>query len=89
VVNYSIELKEQPIFYLEKSSKEIAQRIFDKIKWLSENFDGVPHIALKGERWRGAYKLRSGNYRIIYSCDKNKKIITIHLIGDRKEIYSV
>jgi mRNA interferase RelE/StbE len=42
---------------------------------------------LKGELWKDKFKLRVGDYRVIYSVDFEKKIITVHLIGHRSEIY--
>ena len=33
------------------------------------------------------YRIRVGNYRIIYSIDNNVLIITVVKIGHRKEIY--
>lgn len=33
------------------------------------------------------YRIRQGNYRIIYAIDESKSIITIFKIGHRKEVY--
>ena len=35
----------------------------------------------------GFFKLRVGDYRVIYSFDEDLKVITIHQIGHRREIY--
>ena len=41
---------------------------------------------LKGE-WKGYRKYRSGNYRIIYRVERQRLIIYIMTIGDRKDVY--
>jgi len=41
---------------------------------------------LKG-RLRGLYKLREGDYRIVYEILRRERVIIVHLIGHRREIY--
>jgi mRNA interferase RelE/StbE len=36
----------------------------------------------------GLFKLRVGNYRVIYSFDVEALLITIHKIGHRRDIYN-
>ncbi len=35
----------------------------------------------------GLWRVRQGDYRIVYSIDDDKKIVTILRIGHRREIY--
>ena len=86
-MSYFVEFKEDAMKELGKFDKKVAQRILNKIKWLAENFENVSHERLKGEEWEDMFKLRVGDYRVIYSVDRDKKIITIHLVGHRSEIY--
>ena len=69
---------------LERKSAFVAQRILTKIKWLADNYDLVRHEPLSAEL-KGLFKLRVGDYRVIYSS--KRLVITIHLIGHRREIY--
>lgn len=69
-----------------KLDRQIAQRIIRKIKWLSKNFQLIIPTPLHKELI-GKYKLRVGNYRIVYSVIENEKRITIHMVGHRREIY--
>lgn len=66
--------------------KVTAKRILDKLSWLSENFDNLTPLSLKGAL-SGTYKLRVGDWRVLYSFDADSRLITVHLIGHRKEIY--
>jgi len=69
---------------LEKLERPIAQRILKRIRWLSENFTELKPEPLTGNL-EGLYKLRAGNYRILYTVGDAE--IIIHLIGHRREIY--
>ncbi len=41
---------------------------------------------LKGE-WKGCYRLRAGDYRIIYEVNELKIIVLIIKIGNRDDVY--
>jgi mRNA interferase RelE/StbE len=71
---------------LSRLDKPAAQRVVDKITWLSENIESITPMTLKGGLSR-FYKLRAGDWRIIYDINPSEKIITIHKIGHRREIY--
>ena len=66
--------------------KPIAQRIFNKLCWLAENFEVITPETLTGE-WKGLFKLRVGSYRAIYTVDRAERHLTVHLIKHRREIY--
>jgi mRNA interferase RelE/StbE len=87
MVIYSVELTDEAEKDLARIDKNTAQRILNKMRWLAENFDMIKPERLKGELWKDKFKLRVGDYRVIYSVDFEKKIITVHLIGHRSEIY--
>jgi mRNA interferase RelE/StbE len=40
-------------------------------------------------RNQNMFKLVFGDWRVIYTSDFTNKIITVHLIGHRKEIYKI
>lgn len=71
---------------VKRLDKTIAHRIFQKIKWLSENFEAVVPEPLKG-KWKGKFKLRVGDYRVVYNVNHDTRLIVVHLIGHRREIY--
>ena len=81
-INFTKSAKES----LLKIDKQIARRIIRKIEWLGENFDLIKPVSLKGELSE-FYKMRIGDYRVMYTVNREKLVITIHFIGHRKEIY--
>jgi mRNA interferase RelE/StbE len=68
--------------------RTVIERITKKVEWLSESLDVVSPQALKG-KFKNMFKLIVGDRRVIYTVDFTNKIITVHLIGHRKEIYKI
>jgi mRNA interferase RelE/StbE len=71
---------------LGKLDFSVRKRILEKIKWMRINFDKITPLPL-GDKWRGFFKLRVGDWRIIYETEIVKKLIIIHYIGRRDKIY--
>ena len=69
---------------LEKLDRQVAQRVLKRVTWLAENFHRIVPEPLSGE-FKGAYKLRVGDWRVIYTVEG--ELIVIRLIGHRREIY--
>jgi mRNA interferase RelE/StbE len=84
---YKVEFTTTGIDSLERLAPTIRERILRKIRWLSENFENVAHLALSADL-RGLFKLRVGDYRIIYSFDVKTQLLTIHKTGHRRDIYN-
>ncbi|MBM4081682.1 MAG: type II toxin-antitoxin system mRNA interferase toxin, RelE/StbE family, partial [Planctomycetes bacterium] len=38
--------------------------------------------------WKGKYKLRVGDWRAVYTADKSERLISVHRVGHRSEIYT-
>jgi mRNA interferase RelE/StbE len=71
---------------LAKLDRKIRRRIIDKLDWLLENFDGIFPSVLSGE-FREFYKLRVGDWRVIYKINWEKGIIIVCYIDRRDKIY--
>jgi mRNA interferase RelE/StbE len=71
---------------LEQLDKPLGHRVVQRINWLATNPDAIRLEALTGDL-AGLYKLRIGDYRVIYEVLWDEKIIVIHAIGHRREIY--
>lgn len=66
----------------------VAQRIVDKIRWLAENCESILHEPLSGSL-RGYFKLRVGDYRVLYTYDRSQKLIIVHIIDHRRRVYLI
>ena len=71
---------------LSKLDKSTAKRIISRIEWFSENIENISPTPLKS-RLSGFYKLRIGDWRVIYEISKKVKTLYIYKIGHRKDIY--
>jgi len=71
---------------LERLDKNLQKRISEKLEWLQGNFDKIIPSAL-GSEWRGFFKLRVGDRRVIYKVKWDKNHIIIFVIDRRDKIY--
>ncbi|MDM8521429.1 type II toxin-antitoxin system RelE/ParE family toxin [Anaerolineales bacterium HSG6] len=84
---YEVEFTDDALDDLAKLSKDIGQRILKKIRWLAENFESLSPEPLTNQ-WQGMYKLRVGDYRVVYTFEsETRRLIIVHLIGHRREVY--
>jgi len=66
--------------------KKIADQCVAKIKTLKD-FPQVSNLKQLKGIGQNIYRLRSGDYRILFSVNGDKKIITIFAIKHRKDVY--
>jgi len=71
---------------LAKLDKAMAQRIFDKTKWLASNVENLRHESLAPDL-PGLSKYSVGDWRIFYSIDHSEKVVHVRLIAHCKEVY--
>jgi len=71
---------------MEALDLRVARRVREKLEWLAENFDNIAPEPLHGE-WRGFFRLRVGDWRAIYTVDKEQRLIIVHAVGHRSSIY--
>ncbi len=64
--------------------KIIAHRIAQKIALLKKNPFPVGYRKLSGEE---GYRIRIGDYRVVYTIDQATKTVTIIKVAHRKEVY--
>jgi mRNA interferase RelE/StbE len=83
---YHIRIMDAAVRDLERLDKVVGQRVVKRIYWLAENLDDLGLEALTGDL-AGFYKLRAGDYRVLYEILEDEHTIVIHQIGHRREIY--
>ena len=86
-MSYCVEFTPEATASLEALTSTIQDRVLRKICWLSENCDDLSHQVLSADL-SGLFKLRVGDYRVIYSFDTKAQFITIHKVGHRRDIYN-
>ena len=83
--NYSIVLSKKAQKQLDKFSDSIAFPILEQIAQLEINPRPEGVKKLKGSS--DAYRIRIGNYRVIYEIVDNLLIIDVITIAHRKDVY--
>lgn len=83
---YSVRFLKAAIRDLEKLDRMVARAILDRLEWLSRNLHNTKLFPLKGDL-RGLFKLREGSYRIIFEILHEEKVILVHAVGHRRDVY--
>ena len=81
---YSITIKRSAEKDLRALHKADLQKVIKKIQSLAANPRSVGHQKLSGET---PYRVRQGDYRILYTVDDTDRVVDIIKIGHRKEVY--
>jgi mRNA interferase RelE/StbE len=84
VGSYSLEVKRSAAKEIADLPKSDCQRVVAKIQLLAS--DPRPHGC---EKLSSAekYRIRQGDYRILYEIDDSTKRVIIVKVGNRKEVY--
>ena len=69
---------------LSKLPARLRELIESKIHQVGSRLSDYPHHRMKG---RSEYRLRVGDYRVIYDFDRQKKILYLITLGNRRDIY--
>lgn len=85
-MHYNIIIKRQAKKILQKISRPDRYRITEKIMALGLNPDN-PLLDIKPLEGMPYYRLRVGDWQIIYSRDNDLKIISIEKINPRGDVY--
>lgn len=86
MASYRLVIKNSAAKELEEiAGKKDRQRIVDRISALADNPRPPGVEKLSGTKER--YRVRQGNYRIVYEIQDDVLVVYIVRIGDRKDVY--
>ena len=85
MANYKILIKTSAAKEIESlPTRKDRRRVVEKIRKLAENPRPKGCEKLSGQ---DRYRVRQGNYRIIYSIDDDRLVVHVVKVGDRKDVY--
>jgi mRNA interferase RelE/StbE len=84
MAGYSIFFKDSVRKDLDTIPKNDLQRIMERIASLAENPRPPGSEKLSGQE---KYRLRQGNYRVIYAIEETRLTIWVVKVGHRREVY--
>ncbi len=87
--NWSVELSKRALKHLERLGQKNRNRILRNLEKLEGMNNPLLHRDVKPliGKLRGFYRLRIGDFRIIFELDKKKRRIGIHVIVSREDAY--
>jgi mRNA interferase RelE/StbE len=85
-MSYGVEFNPQALEDLKAVPKPQRKRIITKIDWLAANFESV-HPQPLSANLAGFYKLRVGDYRVVYEVNRMVCVLTIERVGHRRDVY--
>ena len=71
---------------LKRLDRPVAKRVSERMRWLAENLEQVELPALKADLAE-FFKLRVGDYRVLYKVRRDEQVIVIHAIEHRSQVY--
>jgi len=87
-------MKPYPVILMPEAQSDLRSitpatrtRLLDKLEWMGENAELIQHQALQDDEWKGCYKYRVGNYRIIYRMEHARTKLIVLKVGHRREVY--
>lgn len=83
---WRIEFDERAENDLAKLGRPLRRRIIERLDWFTENFVNLTPLPL-GAEWKGFFKLRVGDWRIIYQINPEDKFIVVRYIDRRDKVY--
>ncbi len=85
-MSYEILLERQAEKELRSLPTQILRRIDKRLLALADEPWPRGAVKLKGKEGEG-WRIKSGNYRILYMVDKTQKVIKVYRIKHRREAY--
>ena len=86
-MKYQIEITEKIEKKVTKLPKKDKERIIEAIDSLTGNPRPDNCKKLKGNNKPPLYRIRAGNYRIVYSIQDEVLLILVVEVGHRKDVY--
>lgn len=83
---YRVAYRPQVLDDLARVDRPMAQRVFDKTKWLASNVGNLRHEPLDPDL-PGLSHYAVGEWRILYSIDRDEQVLDVHLIGTSRDLY--
>jgi mRNA interferase RelE/StbE len=85
-MQYAIIIKPTAVKSLDKLPRPVRRRILDALEELRTNPRPAGCVKLTGDE--NLWRIRLGDYRVVYEIHDNLLVVLVLSIGNRKDIYS-
>jgi len=83
---YQVRITKKAVKFLQSIPRNDQDRIREKIRQLEHDPFPIGHKKLKGNQG-DVFRIRSGDYRILYVVEKEILTIIVTTVGHRKDVY--
>ena len=84
MASYRLQIKRSAAKELEALPRKARRRIVERIRALVDTRRPPGCEKLSGQE---RYRIRQGNYRIVYSIEESELIVWVVKVGHRREVY--
>ena len=84
MAKYELQIKSSAVKEIERLPRKDRPKIVQRIRALASNPRPHGREKLSAEE---KYRVRQGDYRVVYSVDDNERSILVVKVGHRKEVY--
>lgn len=84
-LDYRLQIERKPLKFVAKQDKPTRKRIMDSLVALTKIPPEGDIKSLKG--YSGLYRLRVGDFRVIYEVDHKERVVYVVAIGNRGDVY--
>jgi mRNA interferase RelE/StbE len=85
MASYKVIFKPSVVKDLRSLPRSVVTRIFKHIDALKD--DPFPRQSIKLAGAEQLYRVRIGDYRLIYGVDKNNRQVIVHYVRHRRDVY--
>ena len=82
---YRVKVGKKAKKFIRSKTKKIQRQIINHLRQLGENPRPENREPIKGAK--DVYRIRTGDYRIIYQVREKELVVLVVRIGDRKDMY--
>lgn len=84
-MTYRVEFERSAATSLDSIQRRDRDRIVTQVEALAHEPRPVGAVKLKGNS--GAYRIRVGNYRVVYLIEDTVRVVTVTRVAHRREVY--
>jgi len=71
---------------IQRLDAPVQRRVKERLAWFMGHFEEIVPLPLGGTL-AGLFKLRVGDWRIVYQIENDAQLVTIHIVDRRDKIY--
>ncbi len=84
---YAVNFRRSAEKDLQRLDDAVQNRVLQAVEGLAGNPRPFGFRKLQGRRRDDAFRIRVGDYRVVYTVDDGAKVVTVERVRHRREVY--